>query len=222
MALALMAEHGLAGWRLVLDSAKTRAGVCRPGRREIGLSRHLTALHSEAEVRDTVLHEIAHALVGPEHGHDAVWRATAVRLGCSGDRCLPSTAPRVAGDWVGVCAAGHTTTMHRSPQRVRSCRRCGDSFSLEHLLTWTHRGRPAPMHPQYAAELARLTDAARGARPAPADQDRPPTVGDLVRLRASGRFDGQVGLVERRGRTRFRVRLEQVVVSAPFSMVERV
>src|SRR3954468_12751994 len=88
LATALMAEHGLSGWRLVLDSAKTRAGVCRAQRKEIGLSRHLTALHAEPEVRDTVLHEIAHALVGPAHGHDEVWRATALRIGCSGRRCV--------------------------------------------------------------------------------------------------------------------------------------
>jgi predicted SprT family Zn-dependent metalloprotease len=253
MALALMAEHGLHDWRLVIDSAKTRAGVCRFARREIGLSRHLTVLHSEAEVRDTVLHEIAHALVGPEHRHDAVWRATAVRLGCSGERCVPRSAPRVAGDWVGVCPAGHTTTMHRSPQRVRSCRQCAGSFALEHLITWTYRGRTVPMHPRYVAELARLTGAGsarraglgssdgsdgvrgsggagRSARHAPSGGSRQPAlaaaampvVGDLVRLRAPGRYDGQVGTVERRGRTRFRVRLDTVVVTAPFSMVERV
>ena len=229
LALALMAQHGLDGWRLVFDSAKTRAGVCRPGRREIGLSRHLTVLHSHDEVRDTVLHEIAHALVGPAHGHDAVWRATAVRLGCSGDRCVPTTAPRIAGDWVGVCAAGHTTTMHRSPQRVRSCRQCASSFSPEHVFTWTYRGSTVAMHPRYVAELARLTRGVGRSGVAPAAPERPnpvasaplPAVGDLVRLRTAGQYDGQIGLVERRGRTRFRVRLEQVVVSAPFSMVER-
>lgn len=57
LATALMQQHGLTGWRLVMDNAKTRAGVCRAGRREIGLSRVLTRLHSDEAVRDTILHE---------------------------------------------------------------------------------------------------------------------------------------------------------------------
>ncbi|HEX6056605.1 MAG TPA: SprT-like domain-containing protein, partial [Intrasporangium sp.] len=83
----LMAAHGLSDWVLNLDRARTRAGACRPARREISLSAHLTRLHPEDEVRDTILHEIAHALVGPGHGHDAVWRAKALAIGCSGQRC---------------------------------------------------------------------------------------------------------------------------------------
>lgn len=73
----LMRRYGLGEWRLTFTRAKRQAGVCRPDRKEIGLSSVLTQLHPEAEVRDTVLHEIAHALVGPTHGHDEVWRAKA-------------------------------------------------------------------------------------------------------------------------------------------------
>nr|WP_257908483.1 SprT-like domain-containing protein [Janibacter limosus] len=65
MGRALMDEHGPEDWRLVVDRAKKRAGVCRAAERTIGLSGPLTALHSPEQVRDTVLHEIAHALVGP-------------------------------------------------------------------------------------------------------------------------------------------------------------
>lgn len=48
---------------------------------------------------DTVAHEVAHALVGPAHGHDAVWRRKAVELGGSGTphaRFLRSTGSM---DW---------------------------------------------------------------------------------------------------------------------------
>ena len=66
------------------DNAKRRAGICRFAEQTLGLSAPLTAVHSEDDVRDTILHEIAHALVGPAHGHDATWRAMARRIGCSG------------------------------------------------------------------------------------------------------------------------------------------
>jgi predicted SprT family Zn-dependent metalloprotease len=132
----LLRCHGLVGWRVVIDRAKTRAGVCRFARREIGLSGPLTALHSPTDVRDTILHEIAHALTGPLHRHDAVWRAQAARLGCSTRACLPPEAPRVEAPWVGTCPAGHTVARHRRPSRQGSCSRCSATYDPAHLFDW--------------------------------------------------------------------------------------
>ena len=140
MGRRLLDTHGLHDWSLVFDRARRRAGICRAARREIGLSAPLTALHPEDEVRDTILHEIAHALVGPRHGHDEVWRAMAVRIGCSGQRCSSEDAPTIDGDWVGTCPAGHRVTRHRRPERPAACRTCSPRFDVAHLLTWTHRG----------------------------------------------------------------------------------
>lgn len=219
MARGLMAEHGLRGWTLVLDRAKTRAGVCRAGRREIGLSRELTALHSAEQVRDTVLHEIAHALVGPGHGHDAVWRATAVRIGGSGERCVPSDAPKVEGPWVGVCPAGHRTSVHRRPVRVRTCPTCSPTLDLGAVYTWTLRGQPAPMHPTYVAELAHLRSGHGSARVGESRGAAALAPGARVRLLGGGKYAGLVGVVEKRGRTRYTVRTPRGLVSAPFALV---
>ncbi len=160
LAQQLLREHGLSGWRVGFDRAKTRAGVCRFRERTIGLSWPLTQLHSPAEVRDTILHEIAHALVGPTHKHDAVWRATAVRLGCSARACLPADAPRVAAPWVGTCPAGHSIGRHRRPERPASCSRCSRAFDPAHLFRWLFHGREVVMHPRYVAELRMLDSAA--------------------------------------------------------------
>ena len=156
LATDLIAQHGLRGWHLVFDNAKMRAGVCRPGKREIGLIRVLTGLHTDAQVRDTILHEIAHALVGPAHGHDAVWRARARAIGCTGGRCVPQNAERAAAPWVGTCPAGHEFGRHRRPDRVMSCSRCSPRFSAGTLIAWRYHGRVVPMHPRYQAELSGL------------------------------------------------------------------
>jgi predicted SprT family Zn-dependent metalloprotease len=37
-------------------------------------------------IENTVLHEIAHAIVGAVHHHDNVWRDCAQRIGCDGNR----------------------------------------------------------------------------------------------------------------------------------------
>ncbi len=83
----LMSRHGLTGWSFQFEDASKRAGVCVFGLNVIGLSR-LYCLHAtDRQVRDTILHEIAHALVGPKHNHDAAWKAVARSIGCAGDRC---------------------------------------------------------------------------------------------------------------------------------------
>jgi len=217
LAEGLLAEHGLAGWQVRLDNARRRAGVCHFDRRTIGLSAPLTSLHAEAEVRDTILHEIAHALAGPRHGHDAHWRRIALDIGCSATRCLDAEAPGVSTAWLGVCPAGHTVGRHRRPERVMTCSTCSRRFDLAHLFTWTHHGRVATMHPNYTAELDRLRGGERlvllpqGARV-------------RVSAEAGAEWAGLVGRVLKRGRTRYHVRLPggRGVLQVPFAWVERV
>ncbi|WP_139981520.1 SprT-like domain-containing protein [Nocardioides litoris] len=208
----LLAHHGLDDWTVAYDGAKRRAGICRFGPKVLGLSAPLTALHSEADVRDTILHEIAHALAGPRHGHDEVWRAVAVRIGCSGERCVSPDAPAVEPPWLGTCAAGHTTGRHRRPERVVTCGRCSRTFDLAHVLTWTHHGRPAVMHPNYEAELARLRTGARLTLH---------RIGTRVRITAPGEHRGRVGKVVKLGRTSYHLRTGRETLRVPFSLVER-
>lgn len=207
----LLEHHGLRDWSIRYDSAKRRAGVCRFADQIIGLSAPLTALHCEAEVRDTVLHEIAHALAGAKHGHDATWRAVAVRIGCTGERCVPSDAPTVEPAWLGTCPAGHTAGRHRRPERVMTCARCSRSFDITHLLSWTHHGRPALMHPNYQAELRRI----RSGTPLVVLR-----VGARARVTAPGEHQGAVGKVVKRGRTSYHVRTGRTVLRVPFAYVE--
>lgn len=207
----LLDHHGLGAWSVQYDGAKRRAGICRFGPKVIGLSAPLTALHSDADVRDTVLHEIAHALAGPRHGHDATWREIASRIGCSGERCVSEGAPTVEPAWLGVCAAGHTTGRHRRPERVLTCARCCPRFDLAHVLSWTHQGRPVLMHPNYEAELDRL----RSGEPLVLLR-----VGSRVRVTAPGEHAGVVGKVVKRGRTSYHLRAGRAVLRVPFAWVE--
>lgn len=89
LAEGLMADHGLpaSGWTFTFDSAERRMGVCRYQSRSIGISRLFAAEASEREVRDVALHEIAHALVGPGHKHDHVWKAKARQIGATPKSC---------------------------------------------------------------------------------------------------------------------------------------
>lgn len=81
LARTLFVHHRLVGWSFSLDANWNRFGACYYDTKTITLSRPITLLSTKPEVRDTILHEIAHALVGAEHGHDEVWQAMALKIG---------------------------------------------------------------------------------------------------------------------------------------------
>ena len=86
LARNLISEHRLEGWRFAFDHARRRFGRCDYTHKRITLSRPLTLLNNIDEVRDTVLHEIAHALC-PKDGHGARWRAICGKIGAKPARC---------------------------------------------------------------------------------------------------------------------------------------
>jgi predicted SprT family Zn-dependent metalloprotease len=212
MAEYLLEVHDLDDWQVSYDNAKRRAGICHFAEQTLGLSAPLTAVHSEDDVRDTILHEIAHALVGPVHGHDATWRAMARRIGCSGERCVSPDSPTPPAAWLGTCPGGHTLDRHRRPERVLTCGLCSSDFDLAHVYTWTHHGKPAVLHPNYEAELARLREG-RHTVLLP--------VGARVRVTVEGEHHGTVGRVAKRGRTSYHLRAGRRLLRVPFAWVER-
>ena len=89
-ALQKMEEWGLIeeGWSFVWDTrAVRRYGQCRYRQREIGVTKVLANLNTIEETKDVVLHEIAHALTGPGHGHDFVWKRMCRKVGARPERC---------------------------------------------------------------------------------------------------------------------------------------
>jgi len=90
-----MLEHGLCeqGWRgkigtgdLLANGIENFPKGCYAGaqcvyeEKLIIVTERHTKLSTPAEIRDTILHEIAHALVGPL-GHDNAWAAKATEIG---------------------------------------------------------------------------------------------------------------------------------------------
>jgi predicted SprT family Zn-dependent metalloprotease len=128
MARLLMRQHGLTDWTFRFDHARRRFGSCRPRERVITLSKYLTFLNGDAEVRDTILHEIAHALA-PGDGHGRKWQATCVRIGAKPSRCYTDdevTSPprRPAAYQIGCGKCGWWADRHRLTRRKLVCRAC--------------------------------------------------------------------------------------------------
>jgi predicted SprT family Zn-dependent metalloprotease len=128
LAIRLMEKHNLiiAGWRFQFDNAKRRFGCCKYRSKMITLSKYLTELNNETRIRNTILHEIAHALTPGQH-HNNVWRSKAREIGCDGERCYSALAVEVPkARYVAVCpGCGNTFTKHRIRKIInQSCGRC--------------------------------------------------------------------------------------------------
>ena len=126
LARQLLKLHGLENVPVILDNAKNRRGICRysfNGVKEIGLSRYFIGLNDESKVRNTILHEIAHALT-PGHHHDRVWRRKAIEIGCTGERSS-SNVERQPGRYQTTCC-GKTHHLHRKGKHFNNyrCARC--------------------------------------------------------------------------------------------------
>lgn len=159
LARSLMAQHGLTDWTFGWSRAKTICGQTNYTRRTIVLSTYYVSHNTEAKVRNTILHEITHVLVGPKHGHDSVWKWKAREIGCDGLRCTAAEMPK--GEWEPVCPEGCVTTtrFHRAPLRVRACNRHGGTFRPEYVTKWAKGGVIVPlgqMPVRYVTEAARL------------------------------------------------------------------
>ena len=85
----LMEHHELKskGWRFAFDDSLKHFGCCNYTKKVIFLSKPMVLTITEEKTKDTILHEIAHAIVGHEHHHDEVWKKFAISIGCNGERC---------------------------------------------------------------------------------------------------------------------------------------
>jgi predicted SprT family Zn-dependent metalloprotease len=129
LALTLMEDNWLGSWSFKFDNAKLRCGACHHGKHVITLSRHFVALNTEDEVRDVILHEIAHAIAGFKAGHGVRWQLWAIQLGARPERCAENV-DMPEGGIKGFCMSGCTArhTRHRMPPKrlmdAYSCNRC--------------------------------------------------------------------------------------------------
>lgn len=84
----LFEKHGLTDWKFfwIKRLANWRcAGYCNYKYKQIRLQPNYVEKNNIEEVTNTILHEIAHALM-PKHGHNKFWKMKAKQIGCNGSR----------------------------------------------------------------------------------------------------------------------------------------
>ncbi len=135
---SLMDEHKLHGWSFRYNRGKRTLGMCDYGQKRIELSKYFVAHNDEPAVRDTALHEIAHALAGEKAGHGPKWKAVCRRIGAKPER-IDRTAVMPKGHWSATCPnCGAVHRRFRKPLLGRTyvCVPCGpDRGTLRFAIT---------------------------------------------------------------------------------------
>ena len=122
VAESLIKKHSLDGWSVQFDNAQRRAGACAYSTKVISLSRLYCLKASADQVRDTILHEVAHALAGPKHNHDARWKSIARSIGCTADRC--HTVDFAPAKYIATCSRCGWHQKKNRRLRGGVCRTC--------------------------------------------------------------------------------------------------
>lgn len=136
LAIRLMKQHKLwPAWSFRFDRSKVRFGRCSYSTKEISLSQHLVELNDEEEVRETILHEIAHALAPRGAGHNAAWRAVARSIGCNAKRCYGDEVVRPQPKYKGTCP-GCKRVIYRHRRTRIACGRCTPVFDKRFVFRW--------------------------------------------------------------------------------------
>ena len=137
LARELMTKDGLTDWHFDFNFRKCSFGVCNYTKKTIFLSRIMTPQMPDNAVRNTILHEIAHALVGIGHHHDNVWRRKAIEIGCDGNRTSHYEEVNVRSKYVAKCpCCGINHEAHRRPKRNLWCKCTDKTFKVEYMLSY--------------------------------------------------------------------------------------
>lgn len=158
IARSLMDQHGLQDYTLDMNySMKKTMGRCNYREKIISLSTILVVLNPEPQVRNTILHEIAHGLREAERGyvpyqltpsmwHDARWTQIARSIGCDGKQFYNSPGTQlpvntgyvrpVKHPWIKTCSnCGVTGTVLRRNKRM-CCSQCVRTTGR--YIPWTY------------------------------------------------------------------------------------
>lgn len=141
----LLEAHGLKGWKVLFERSLHRAGSCRYARKEIVYSVYFMETSSPEERRNTITHEVAHAIAGSHAGHGERWAKIHKELG--GTASVKGLMPQALATheyflWVGTCVnCGYRTGLEEEPDGVFACRACDtEKPMIERVFHWTMDG----------------------------------------------------------------------------------
>ena len=138
-----LAHFGLTakGWSFEWNSRKRAYGLCSKRKKKIFLSTFLFSSIDDAARKDTVLHEIAHALDFDDRGtsdHGRIWKRWALHVGAEPTRCKTPVNEeayienrKAKAKYTLRCASGHEFFRSRKLKNnvKASCPKCAPAYN---------------------------------------------------------------------------------------------
>ena len=140
LARELMDEHGLREWEFRFINSRSKRGHCDWCNRVIAISKHYALLNGAEKMRQTILHEIAHALT-PEDIHGPAWKRRAAEIGVENlepySCAVMSGLEKPAGKFIAECQ-GCGRTVYCNRRKRCSCLQCSSygKFDEKFELRW--------------------------------------------------------------------------------------
>jgi predicted SprT family Zn-dependent metalloprotease len=109
-----------------IDIKKAWNGLCCYTRKTIYLSEPFVLINPAKEIERVGLHEIAHAMVGPNQGHNQKWKLQALAIGLTNPTACNRTAVAIPGPLMATCkGCQRVYYRERLPKHRHHCRICG-------------------------------------------------------------------------------------------------
>lgn len=129
LARKTMDGYQLTNWSFKWSNSKTVFGLCDYEKETIFLSKVLNSVRDIEQIKNTILHEVAHALT-PYNGHNDVWKKLFISMGGSGEICSKVDdkvydVMEKTSKYVLLCPSCNAKSfLHRKPKYSTSCGKC--------------------------------------------------------------------------------------------------
>ncbi len=126
-------------WRIEFSNRKRTLGHCNCTKKTVSISKAYLESNTFSVMKDTLLHEIAHALQyektsKTDHGNE--WKEIAHKVGCKPRRCADLSEINLpAPKYIGTCTScGNKTNFYRKATKIYSCNICSKKFDPRYKL----------------------------------------------------------------------------------------
>ena len=127
----LMNKHNLNDWRFKFSNASRRLGSCNKKKKTISVSKLHGLYDDKTQIKDTILHEIAHVLTPKYYSaHGKEWKDNAKKVGCNPISYKKSIiSEKFSCKYIGICI-NCKKKIFLNKRSTYICRSCYNTYSL--------------------------------------------------------------------------------------------
>lgn len=120
-------KYSLSEWRFGKNRRKTSLALTNYTKKTVTISQYFLESCTQKQMKNTVLHEIAHILAGHASAHGPRWKKIAREIGCDAEVCGQMNQP--PGKYTLYCPQGcFKRQYYRRPQLTgKVCKECRKS-----------------------------------------------------------------------------------------------